>query len=257
MKWIIDESRDDKSNKRLIEALKFYKVEYQLLKYKPFMNCSDILEEIRFDYKNERIICYGTINFISKIQKLKDVIPGSFCNFDGLKFNSYHQILNKLLLNEKCKIVDWKDIKYTEDGNLIFIKPNNCKKTFTGMVTTLSDLKHDIGFSLCNIDDNTKVVIAPYEGIEREWRFFVSKNKVITGSQYHLYGKLFESNNYDESAYDLALEVSNLYNPDEVFTVDICKTYSGEYKVVELNSFSCSGLYLCNPYKIVDFIEGL
>jgi glutathione synthase/RimK-type ligase-like ATP-grasp enzyme len=44
---------------------------------------------------------------------------------------------------------------------------------------------------------------------------------------------------------------------DPIYVIDICLTDKDEYKVLELNSFSCSGLYDCNPNIIVYVVESI
>jgi hypothetical protein len=223
------------------------------------MNYKDILEGIKFD-KNEKIMCYGTINFISKIQKCKELNPGSYCNFDAFKCSSYYPVFGELLLNCNFRIVPWKDVlNYMNNSNLYFIRPNSGKKLFTGVVTSYDSLQTDVGFAVANLDPETKVLIAPYIRVEKEWRFFVSKNHVITGSLYHVGNEHVEEECNDLEAYKLAEYVASKsnYNPDPVYVIDICKTINGNYRVLELNSFSCSGLYKCDVNEIVKYIEGL
>lgn len=259
MKWVIDTSKDDNSNDKLVEALKDNNCEYQLFNYKPFMNYQDIIEEIKFD-KTEKIMCYGTINFISKIQKCKELNPGSYCNFDAFKCSSYYPFLKKSLLNGQGKIIEWKDVEslLMNATGSYFIRPNSGKKLFTGVVTDYDSFQTDIGFAVSKLEPQTKVLVSPYVFIEKEWRFFVSSildGHVITGSLYHENGKHVEEECKDEYASLLALLTSKLYNPDPVYVIDICKTAVGEYKVLELNSFSCSGLYKCDVNEIVKYIE--
>lgn len=254
MKWVIDTSKDDNSNEKMIAALKANDCEYQLFQYKPFMNYKDVLEEIRFDL-NEKIMCYGTINFISKIRKCTDIKPGSYCDFDKYRCSAYHPHLGGLLLNSRYKIIPWRKIASCMDMGTFFIRPDSGKKLFTGVVTDYDSLRTDIGFAAAGLEPETKVLVAPYQRVEEEWRFFVSNGHVITGSLYNVKGEHFESELVDMHAFELAYEASKCYNPDPVYVIDICKTQSGEYKVLELNSFSCSGLYSCDVNEIVKFIE--
>lgn len=258
MKWVIDTSKDDNSNDKLVEALKKNNCEYQLFNYKPFMNYKDILDEIKFD-RNEKIMCYGTINFISKIQKGKELNPGSYCNFDAFKCSSYYPVFKESLLNYHSKIVAWKDVlKHMNNSNMYFIRPNTGKKLFTGVVTNYDSIQTDVGFAVSNLDPETKVVIAPYVRVEKEWRFFVSSGlagNVITGSLYHVNNEHVEEECNDDEAFKLAKHASLYYNPDPVYVIDICKTINGDYKILELNSFSCSGLYKCDVNEIVKFVE--
>jgi hypothetical protein len=255
MKWIVDTTMND--YEKLVESLNRFNINYQLFKYKPFMNYKDILEEIKYEM-DEKVICYGTINFIEKIQKCIELYPGSYCNFEGFKCSSYYPVLKDLLLNDKYEIIYWKDVlNKLKNLDTVFIRPDSGKKEFTGCITNYDSLKHDVGFSVSSLDPLLKVIIAPYVEIDKEWRFFVSNWNIITGCLYRIGSKHYEEYTYDKEAYTLALRATTLYNPDPIFVIDICKTKTGEYKVLELNSFSCSGLYTCNTNNIVQFVENL
>ncbi len=40
------------------------------------------------------------------------------------------------------------------------------------------------------------------------------------------------------------------WRPDELFVLDVCES-ANELRLVELNSFSCSWLYACDPARVV------
>jgi len=256
MKWIIDTSINNGSEIKLISVLNSLNYDYKEFKYIPFMNHDDIIKDLNID-KNEKTICYGSINFIQHIQKIKDLNPGSYANFEKFKCSYYYPILEDILLNYPGILVEWKEFMgWTFNFHKpFFIRPDSGNKLFSGIVTNCNYLFSNIGLYLPGIEPNTKVLISPYVEIEKEWRFFVSSNKVLTGSLYLKNNKHFEESIYDREAYELALKVSEMISPDPIFSVDICKTKSGVYKVLELNSFSCAGLYLCDITKIVKFIE--
>ena len=96
------------------------------------------------------------------------------------------------------------------------------------------------------------MVVAKPKVIDAEYRFFVSKGEVIAGSRYKLNGEHDEDPNYPIEAYNVAFEISKLeWSPAPVFVVDIGKIDNGEYKLLEINSFNCSGMYYCDLEKIV------
>lgn len=255
--WVIDcyTDVDKESTERLINSIKKYNTPLRLIEYKPFMNYKDIQEQLP-DSKN--IISYGTINFISKIQKL-NLNPGSFCNFAALRYNAYAPHLKNLILNYPYYIVSWGDFLKDQqfyyltkaEINAMFVRPNSSKKIFDGTVAYQESYMKDFGIQLeLSGDKNTKIVISTPKNILEEWRFFVCKGEVITGSRVYKDGVLNIDDNVDPNAWSLALKASYYYQPDPIFVIDICKTLKGYY-VVELNAFSCSGIYACDTDKIV------
>jgi len=47
------------------------------------------------------------------------------------------------------------------------------------------------------------------------------------------------------------------YEPDPVWVLDICQLKNGSLKIIEVNSFSCSGLYACDMNPIVENVSRL
>jgi hypothetical protein len=41
------------------------------------------------------------------------------------------------------------------------------------------------------------------------------------------------------------------FSPDRAWTIDVCELASGEYRVVECNSFACAGLYACHYDAVI------
>ncbi len=71
-------------------------------------------------------------------------------------------------------------------------------------------------------------------------------------------GELNEKEGYDDGAFELASEIAKKFQPDLVFTIDICKYgefFPHEYQLLEINSFSCAGLYKCDTDKIAKHIS--
>ncbi len=255
--WIVENSSFDRdSTYNLLKSLKKLKIPYIDFEYKLFMNWKDVYEGIGDIDSN--VISYGSLNFINKIQKIESYKPGSYCNFRNLECKNYYTSkLLPYLLNSKYYIMTWEFFKlkaeylFKEFEGKIFIRPNSGKKVFTGMVVYEDSYLYDFSTTFNRVEDNTLVIVAPVKEVTKEWRFFVSKNNVITGCQFYENGKLYVNTKVDKEAKDLAKLVSNLYNPDLIFVVDIGKTNEDVYKVIELNSFSCAGIYACDTDKIV------
>lgn len=259
MKWIIDGSMYDvDSNVRLMDSLRKNNIDFQEVKYRLFMSHNDIDDLIQIDTSCS-YLSYGSINFITKLQKLPEIKPGSFCNFKGLECTSYYPKLKGLLVNNNHIITTWIDFitnstdYFKELGidDCLFLRPNSGRKVFTGGVFSFDEYEDELETTFRSVSSDTIIVIAPPKNIDVEWRFFVCFDKVITGSQFHKKGRLCISETYDKMAHDLAEYASTLYTPDPIFVIDIGKLSTGEYRIVELNSFSCSGLYACDTDTLV------
>lgn len=102
-------------------------------------------------------------------------------------------------------------------------------------------------------DETTLVLVSGKQPITREWRFFVYRNQVITGSLY-LVGeeRINETINggYLVSYLNNVLKSVNWY-PESLYTVDICES-AGELYILELGSYSCSAEYGCDLGLIIE-----
>jgi hypothetical protein len=106
---------------------------------------------------------------------------------------------------------------------------------------------HSLGSELKR-DETTLVLVSGKRAITKEWRFFVYKNQIITGSLY-----LVGEERVDETIRGGYLEnyLSEVFCPSELVS-RIC-LHQGELYVLELGSFSCAGEYACDLSAIVEF----
>jgi hypothetical protein len=95
------------------------------------------------------------------------------------------------------------------------------------------------------LDLDQLVVIAPYREIIQESRYLVIDEQIVDGCIYSEHGELIRGEKrIDEESRKFANIVISAYKPDEIFTLDIAKLgVSGDYGVLEINSFCCAGLY--------------
>jgi hypothetical protein len=109
------------------------------------------------------------------------------------------------------------------------------------------DEQHRIESLIAAIGPETLVVIAPEKQIDAEWRFVICNGKVITGCRY----LPDESTIFPRSSFRLAQAIAScIWQPDICYTVDIAESFGKTY-LLEINSFSCAGLYMCDLESIV------
>jgi len=180
------------------------------------------------------------------------------------KFNcsEYYPKYSDCLLNSRYMLVDIqtfldnKDFYFNALGKTAFVRPDTGDKRFTGSVISCNTSKHDLRRLIFEGATDGLILLAPTQKIEEEYRFVVVEGKVITGSIYktkkwgHL--EFAEKELKKGPAFEYAQKVINThYQPCRAFTIDICLS-GGEFKVLELNSFSHAGLYRCDIKKVVD-----
>jgi hypothetical protein len=102
-------------------------------------------------------------------------------------------------------------------------------------------------------DQTTLVLVSGKQPITREWRFFVYKNEIITGSLYLVGEERIDEmikGGYLENYLSDILKSVKWY-PESLYTVDICES-KGELHILELGSFSCAAEYGCDLSLIIE-----
>ena len=259
IKWLIEEYCDDEYMFLLKKEIINQGMIYKTCRYNPFKKFDK--KEYNYFADTDCVIFHGTLNLARQLQKQR-WIPGIYCNFNNFNCLTYYSYFGKYLLNSDymmlplLEIIRRKEYIYNLYGtdNSIFIRPNSGTKTFTGGIFEKERLEkeYDLLSKYAGKPvDQILCIISSNKNIESEYRFVIINDKVISGSQYKKNDKLYESKNIDEKAWKLASKIaSEKWQPDRVYTIDICKS-NNKYYLLEINSFSCSGLYKCDCKKIV------
>lgn len=198
-------------------------------------------------------------NISSNQQKNADIYLANlkkFIFYDSIKFDQqYYSQLGLPLLNSDAAYIPLNqsiEMRFTQD---MFVKPSKDLKAFAATVLPfgLSIVEH-LGYNpLIANTNNDYLLAATPKVVQHEYRFFVVGGLVVTGSQYVVNGKIqyreLNSSKEHNDAIAVANEFAKLYQPSEIFTLDICCS-NGEYFIVEYNCFHCSGLYACDIKKI-------
>lgn len=172
---------------------------------------------------------------------------------------------NSWFLNDASIMTTWGQFKHDSnrffnlyDADSLFIRPDNGTKTFTGQVIRRVNIMEQIQFleKYSSVANETLIWVGDEKNIDREYRFWISAGKVVTWSEY----------NWDKShvtnidpptkiIIDMAEQVAKYsWQVDRIYTVDITE-YLGFAKIIELNSFSCAGLYNCDSGYLLEIVS--
>ncbi len=165
--------------------------------------------------------------------------------FDSFKFSSYAGPLLKFLLNKNFSLEPFGVMKKCPKDKPLFIRPNAGDKKFDGGVY---NLKEFITSYYQILEDDELIITAHQQEIRAECRFVVINDRVVAGSTYGLEQKRWDAS--FEPAQEMANELKSC-SPNLAYTMDLCISDEGVWKLVELNSFESSGLYECNLSRIV------
>jgi len=199
------------------------------------------------------IVCYGDIDFVRQVYQRAPFIPGAWCNFNNMKCSTYYAYLGGHLLNQQYSMMPvgdllrkWDKLTKQSPGQSWFLRPDSGAKPFTGYVVA-PDEKHKIQTLVRAVGPEMLIVVAPEKPVGAEWRFVICDREVVAGCRY----LPDESPNYPPSSFRLAeLVASQEWQPDLCYTVDIAES-DGKMYLLEINSFSCAGLYDCDMGTIV------
>ena len=257
IKWLIEDYEHDSSLAPFIDEIKKQRMVCEVVKYEPWKN-----GEFNQFKDNDCVIVYGTLNLGRQLQKQKKWIPGVYCNFKNFCCHTYYSYWAKYLLNQDYIMLPMMEILrkreeiftiFSRNGQ-IFIRPNSGAKCFTGQLVEYErlDKEFDLFSNYAGKDlDQIITIISSPKKILKEWRITIADKKVIAFSQYKENNRLDIKKETDCEAICLADKIAKeKWQPDKIYTLDICRV-EDEYSLLEVNSFSCSGLYRCSVEPIV------
>lgn len=258
VKWLLQSGVFNEELELLTDAITQQGMEYKIVEYIP---CA--YTEYSVFHTDDCVISYGSINFINQI-KYYGWTPNVWLNEKALECTTYYSYYGKYLINQDYTILPFAEFQrrrkeFYAGRDVLFIRPNSNMKEFAGSVFHREQFEdnesHVLRYS--DIEPSTLIVIAPFENIHAEWRFIVVDRKVITWSRYGTDHAFLQSpTNAPQEAIDLANEIAQVeWRPSNVFVVDIGMTGRGKFGLIEIGSFNCAGLYMCDRSFIVKEIS--
>lgn len=186
------------------------------------------------------------------LQKLKSAIFYDRMHFD----QAYYNQLDLPLLNQDAFFLPIKEHKNTCFDVPYFIKPSQDLKAFIpGILAPGQTIQHFIENSqhLKNYDHEL-ALLSKVKHINKEYRFFVVDQQIVTGSQYKDADQIKYDSFVPSNILNIAKEYAKLYQPHAIFTMDLADTPEG-VKIVEYNCWNGSGLYHCDKVLLFTTVE--
>lgn len=249
MHWILQGNMiNPASLAQLRQALGEQDVGYSLVKAVPIFN---VLMEPAPEVQGP-VFVYGSTG-LGDIAKQHGWQPGYFdANLDyGLMLAHY----GDLALNAGARISSLADA--VPLSGEFFIRPILDNKAFAGEVMTAEDLaEFRAGVaSVADEPDTTvrltdMVAVAPLVSIAAEYRFFVVKGKVVTGSRYKLGTVVQGSLEIPNEVAAFAQRAADQWIPNDACALDVAETSEG-LRVIEVNSANSAGFYACDVREFV------
>lgn len=244
--WLVQiTSRHDDTIHQEVEALNRLGFAWKDFGVIPFTTDITGLDE---EYTN--FVVRGGTKILSMISEDPTLWLKSGVFYDKDKFDQNQYLsLGLPLLNGQAECYNLREFPYLKFDTERFVKPSSDLKAFTaGILEANQSVQEFIGSQMHQPGAFQEIIlVADLQNVVDEYRFFVIGDKVITGSQYRVNKQLrysaLTSSAEHVSVVDVARSYAKLYQPAEVFTMDICRTGEGEYLIIEYNCFNASGLY--------------
>lgn len=258
VKWLLEKDTFEENLESLKEAINAQGMEYKVIEYIPFEGnkCFDAF------CIEDCVVFYGSLNLAKRIKRKTNWVPGAGdinCE-NHFKCSYYYNKLSEYLLNDKYIMLPFGELNRQKDflyglignNNNLFIRPNSGYKQFTGTVVPIEKYEHNVEmFGLYDISMEEIVVCAEPKNLKEEWRLVVVDKSVVSGSRYRLGGRINYSVEVPDAVIEYGNSISKVWSPDSAFVLDICRLQNGDLKLVEINTFYSSGLYLCDKQKVV------
>lgn len=251
--WIIETGIFEDSEAKFIEALRRTNTKYQLLPTTFHLDAYQGESEI-YNYMSR-----GSIDFVTRAYH--KFTPGAYCKWKHTECLFYYPRLVEFLLNKEASFVPFGLLQHHVSAFWLgdfFLRPNSGRKTFTGKVFKNENFHYEFNrWCYEKLEPEDIVLIAPAREMKREWRLVCLKDEVITGSQYRDRNNLLIADPaVPQDVYDFGNKVAakwwsqQFLDRDPVYVIDIAE-YEDELYLLEINAFSCSGLYKCDFDEII------
>lgn len=206
----------------------------------------------------------GSFEGLRSLKKTNAKILTYGLDFQILRSYYMSYMDNSMFVNDKSIMTTWGMFVqnyewYYElyNSSDIFIRPDSGKKTFTGQVINKNDIKTEIEFlsRYSSVMNEHHIWISPKADIGREYRFWISNQKVVASSEYSWNKDCIISKEIPADLFKFAEKIADLdFQVDYVYTVDLTHI-AGIPKIIELNSFSCAGVYDCDVRILLETIS--
>lgn len=255
-KWLIEHFDDRNGTHKLRNEVlrQGYEVEY--VEYLPLQSGSyNVFGD------EDCVITQTSINLAQQIIRDKPKwVPGPWLTAENYKCTHYYPRLGQYLFNDPYIVMPRGDVPrhlsqldtWLGKDDCLFIRPDSALKPFSAKIFDRTNFEKDWKWVEEFTEPESLIVLSSPKDILGEWRFIVAGTEVVTGSQYQLNKKFDMAPTYPERARALAEEIAQVYQPDSMFTIDICLGADQKYYLLELGAFSVAGLYACNMEKIVE-----
>ena len=261
--WMVEENTFDQENaERIVSIVKRLGMKCVRFKTIPF---DDVLSGLtQGDTKDRCVVLYGSINAVKYTQHRTNWVPGVWCDFKKLRCSNYltelgdfsvHYQYSFLPFIEIPRLKDWIFKTFADEQGRVFFRPDDNAKTFHGELVCkkrFQDWWEQV--LIYNPPDNCLTMISKPSHIFAEYRFIIADKKVVTGCRSHINGEYNPNPTvYNDIKQYAEFIANNIYlHSDSIYIMDVAEIGKEDYRVIEVGSVNCAGLYRCELGKFVE-----
>jgi hypothetical protein len=262
VRWLIEPEVFQGDTDELVETLDSMGGKYKLWKFgMPYSDCHRA-----FKGEEGPVVFLGSMQFAEIVKRMTSWFPGVYGNLRAMACSYYYPRFGGHLLNSEYVLVPYGDLlrlqrslTYGFGHNGLFLRPNSAEKSFTGLHLSGDEIESKMKLLATKLEPEDLVLVSRPKGIMREWRTVVCRNKIVASCQYKEDGETMRDRDCPAHVVEYAQNVLDkvTYKPDPIWVMDVCELGDKTLKVLEVGTFSCSGLYACDPVRIIEAVESL
>lgn len=247
--WIIQTNLQNEFEQRSLEkALDVANFSWTGVRYVPFKNTVEGIENVP---EEGPFIVMGTTKVVDVLRDSDKFHQAVF--YDDADFSPHMWIakLGRRMLNHDAKLSTVGDVvhRWPVPYEKAFVRPVSGLKSFAGEVVYKEDRRewyHDRSAGGHLFPASTPCVIAAAKPVLEEWRLFMVNGQFISGSMYRKNHRRFCERVVPDVVAEFAERTLELWSPDVIVVMDICRVRKGDLRVVEFNCFNAAGFYEAN-----------
>lgn len=251
IQWVIQKNLTNQDDlQALVRSCEEIGVDFVEVEIMPFI---DQLPAIN---QSKHTIFYGSTTLGELVKNNESLKAGFFFNEAAFSIENYITKWGEHMLNFGASITTVRQLvnEDYESDKLLFVRPDNDSKSFSGEVIKFFEVKawyNKLIFSdslVLTID--TKIIVSEPYHLKYEWRLWIVNKKVIASSKYREEFRLKKERGCPGSVVKFAEDRCLEYTPHDIFVMDVCQT-GDEFYIIECGCMNSAGFYASDIGAIV------
>jgi hypothetical protein len=251
IQWVVQQNLTNRDDfEQIRNACQKFEIDFVSICIVPFS-----LELPAFTRQKHSIL-YGSTTFNALAYNDETLREGMFFNEIPFSVRNHLDKWGAHMLNYGSQICTLREIldSKIDPGKLLFIRPNDDNKSFSGDVIQFGEIKEwynkIANLTNANLSLESKIVVSEPYNIQFEWRLWIVNKKAVAASKYREYFRLKREEGCPKEVIEFAEQRCLEYTPHDVFVMDVCLSGS-EYYIVECGCMNGAGFYKANIENIV------